>query len=154
MNVISPIWRKCEDTKRYTIMNCTKGGSESKQENSRAEQGSGKKRLQMVHRWSTLQLRHSDRQWRSQHDLRFRIWTWRSRGVRKLPNEYVRWSQMACTSKHTRTWSSDVIQQVHVLTSKLKRKIRSWYKIQKSSNYMCINKSEQRKHVLKTELKA
>ena len=41
-NITSPIWRKCENTKRYTIINSAKGGSESQIENSRAEQGAWK----------------------------------------------------------------------------------------------------------------
>ena len=36
-NITSPIWRKCENTKRYT-KNGTKGAHESQRENSREEQ--------------------------------------------------------------------------------------------------------------------
>ena len=38
-NITSPVWRNCENTRMCTSMNSTKGGSESQQEISRAEQG-------------------------------------------------------------------------------------------------------------------
>ena len=45
--------RKCENTKRYTIMNSTKDAHESQKENSRAQQGAWKERtmagLLMIH---------------------------------------------------------------------------------------------------------
>ena len=48
---------KCENIKRYTIINCTKGTHESQKENSIAEQGAWKDRasdgLSMIHASAT-----------------------------------------------------------------------------------------------------
>ena len=60
-NITSFDRRKCENTKRYTSMNSTKGAYESQKKNSRGEQGGRKERTQdglpmihafTAHRWS------------------------------------------------------------------------------------------------------
>jgi len=49
--------RKCENTKRYTIMNSTKDAKELQKKNSRDEQGAWKERasygLPMIHTFAT-----------------------------------------------------------------------------------------------------
>ena len=39
------------------------------------------------------------------------IWTCKPRVVRRQPNEYIKWSQMACTKNHT--WWSNVSSSSH-----------------------------------------
>jgi len=57
-NITSPKWHKYENTKRYKIMNCTKGAHESLNENSRDEQGAWRDRtsdgLAMIHDTAAL----------------------------------------------------------------------------------------------------
>ena len=64
--------RKCENTKRYTSMNSTKGVHELQKKNPRGEQGACRIGLWTVYRWSKLPRRISDQQ--LEESTRFKFW--------------------------------------------------------------------------------
>jgi len=66
-----------------------------KREPQEPVKGVGREKIQRLYRRSiTLSLG------RGPHGPSSGIWTCRSRVVRKQPNEYGRWDQVACTGKH------------------------------------------------------
>jgi len=92
---------KCENTKRYTIMNCIKGAHKSQRENSRAERGAWKDRSSddppMIHAstgqlWSATKRIHKLQALRSRHI---------DPGDSELPNEGCGEGQVANRDKHT-----------------------------------------------------
>jgi len=91
----------CENIRRYTTINCTKGSHESQRENSRAEQGDWKDRvsddLPMIHAsvanlWSATERIHKLQAPRSRHV---------NLGEAELSNEWCGECQVACIGKHT-----------------------------------------------------
>ena len=99
-NITSPTWRKCENTKKYTIKNYTKGAHKSQRENSRTEQGAWKDGasdgLQMIHAsivplWSATERIHKLQAPRSGH---------KDQGESELPYEWYYECQAACRDKH------------------------------------------------------
>ena len=110
MNITSPRGAKIWFIKIYMVQSWLKLTS-SKENLECWSRGAGRKELRTVYRWSIILSLRKSAPWEG-----FTMFHAPGSGhagpgvVQKQPNKYVKWSQVACTSKHMRTWSSVVIQ--------------------------------------------